>query len=320
MIEKPKRPKKIPNQDNKQPQTIQELIRRYDLDNTKVYDFLDELVGSLKETQTVVIPKEPTGDNREKVWLQKGKNLFNGLLELGTLDNTGGFETAHAEAIRNVGYIKVKPNTTYTISNNNNYAQYVYEYDENRSFIQYIPNTESNFTFTTTSTTRYIKFRTKVSTVENDLTTLFQIEQGENATEYEAYVEPVIYVKNDNGIYEEFIRKEEGITIYRGETTGNITLSEDSSTFKYMEIFYVDTYSNKQNSKKIDLNISKNFILDGMSYNSHISQNYSTSYVISGTSITVSSQVAFSRDYSNGAISGDISNNLVKILKVVGYR
>lgn len=51
MIEKPKRPKKVPNQDNKQPQTIQELIRRYDLDNTKIYDFLDELVDFLKITQ-----------------------------------------------------------------------------------------------------------------------------------------------------------------------------------------------------------------------------------------------------------------------------
>ena len=44
MIEKPKRPKKIPNQDNKQPQTIEQLIKRYDLDNTKIYNFLDELV------------------------------------------------------------------------------------------------------------------------------------------------------------------------------------------------------------------------------------------------------------------------------------
>ena len=49
MIEKPKRPKKIPNQDNKQPQTIAELIRRYDLDNTKIYDFLDKLVNYLNE-------------------------------------------------------------------------------------------------------------------------------------------------------------------------------------------------------------------------------------------------------------------------------
>jgi hypothetical protein len=51
MIEKPKRPNKIPNQDNKQPQTIQELIRRYDLDNTKIYDFLDELVNKLNVVQ-----------------------------------------------------------------------------------------------------------------------------------------------------------------------------------------------------------------------------------------------------------------------------
>ena len=47
MLEKPKRPKKISNQDNKQPQSIQELIRRYDLDNTKIYDFLDELVTQI---------------------------------------------------------------------------------------------------------------------------------------------------------------------------------------------------------------------------------------------------------------------------------
>ena len=49
MIEKPKRPKKIPNQDNKQPQTIQELIRRYDLDNTNIYDFLDNLVYGINK-------------------------------------------------------------------------------------------------------------------------------------------------------------------------------------------------------------------------------------------------------------------------------
>ena len=47
MIEKPKRPKKIPNQDNKQPQTIQELIRRYDLDNIDIYKFLDYLVENI---------------------------------------------------------------------------------------------------------------------------------------------------------------------------------------------------------------------------------------------------------------------------------
>lgn len=170
-----------------------------------------ELDTEINNSGTIVSATEPTGENRKKVWIQKGKNLFNGLLESGILDNITGLEVAHSDGIRNRGYIKVEPNTAYTISNNNNYAQYLYEYDENRNFIQYTANTESVFTFTTTSTTRYLRFRTKISTVENDLTTLFQVEPGPTATEIEKYIEPTIYVKNDNDVYEEFIKKEDNI-------------------------------------------------------------------------------------------------------------
>ncbi len=52
MIEKPKRPKKPDIQERQPPRTLQELISRYDLDNTKVYDFLDELVGQINENDT----------------------------------------------------------------------------------------------------------------------------------------------------------------------------------------------------------------------------------------------------------------------------
>ena len=51
MIEKIKRRKQIDNQDKQQPQTIQDLIRRYDLDNIEVKDYLDYLIGRLKEIQ-----------------------------------------------------------------------------------------------------------------------------------------------------------------------------------------------------------------------------------------------------------------------------
>lgn len=47
MIEKIKRKNQIDNQDKQQPQTIQDVIRRYDLDNTKIEDFLDYLVDYL---------------------------------------------------------------------------------------------------------------------------------------------------------------------------------------------------------------------------------------------------------------------------------
>lgn len=83
MIEKPKRPKKIPNQDNKQPQTIQELIRRYDLDNTKIYDFLDELtlqinldINKVKEEMTGKILYEDTEGKLNDIPLIQGKSNF----------------------------------------------------------------------------------------------------------------------------------------------------------------------------------------------------------------------------------------------------
>lgn len=51
MLKKPIRAKHILNQDRKQPQTISELIRRYDLDNIKIYDFLDYLIEKLNNEQ-----------------------------------------------------------------------------------------------------------------------------------------------------------------------------------------------------------------------------------------------------------------------------
>lgn len=49
MLEKPKRPKQLKSQDRQIPITIQDLINRYDLENLKIYDFLDELVDYLNE-------------------------------------------------------------------------------------------------------------------------------------------------------------------------------------------------------------------------------------------------------------------------------
>lgn len=47
MIEKPKRRKQLNNQDRQIPANIQELINRYDLDNTEIYDYLDKMVTEI---------------------------------------------------------------------------------------------------------------------------------------------------------------------------------------------------------------------------------------------------------------------------------
>ncbi len=49
MIEKIKRKKQLNNQDRQITANIQELINRHDLDNKKIYDFLDYLVDYLNE-------------------------------------------------------------------------------------------------------------------------------------------------------------------------------------------------------------------------------------------------------------------------------
>lgn len=101
MIEKPKRPKKIPNQDNKQPQTIQELIRRYDLDNTKIYDFLDEFVDSLNKKDTYSTAEQKVG-----TWLD-GKTIYKRTYIVNTPANTNT-DTAIIELPTDIlSYVKV---------------------------------------------------------------------------------------------------------------------------------------------------------------------------------------------------------------------
>lgn len=49
MLEKPKRVEKVSIQDRIQPTTVEELIKKYDLDNRKIYDYLDYLVDYLND-------------------------------------------------------------------------------------------------------------------------------------------------------------------------------------------------------------------------------------------------------------------------------
>ena len=116
-----------------------------------------------------------------------GKNLFDGKIELGSIGNTTGLNSNANSCIRSKNYIEVEPNTTYTISNDKNYSQYIYEYDSDMNFIDYIQNNSASYTFTTQASTAYIKFRTISSKNENDLSVKFQLESGSMATSFEPY-------------------------------------------------------------------------------------------------------------------------------------
>lgn len=115
-----------------------------------------------------------------------GKNLFSSEMELGTI-NSSGVPSSNNNAIRTKDFIEVLPNTQYTIKNNFDYDNNRYEYDENLQFIKSSLIAGNPQTFTTDERTKYVKFRTTAGNVENDLTSKWQLEKGNQATTYEAY-------------------------------------------------------------------------------------------------------------------------------------
>lgn len=86
MIEKPKKPKQPNIQDRQPPRTLEELINRYDLDNTKVYDFLDELVELLnterKSIDTSLNDLNSDIDDMNNKKLNKSGDTMTGSLSL----------------------------------------------------------------------------------------------------------------------------------------------------------------------------------------------------------------------------------------------
>ncbi len=176
------------------------------------------------------------------------KNIFDDELELGSITTGTGTNETNTSTIRSKNYIEVKSNTTYTISNSNNYSQYIFEYDSSKTFIRVVNNTANNkpYTFTTSPTTKYIKFRTRASETENDLTTKFQVELGNTATPYTPHKEfgngIIESGSNDNGSYIKFAsgdmicRNKVSVTLSSTGTQAN-GVYYNSNNFTYPKVF-----------------------------------------------------------------------------------
>lgn len=132
MIEKPKRPKKLNNQDRKIPASIQELINRYDLENNDVYDFLDYLVNSFNnetseiETKTeknIITAKGSSGEiattsSEEKLTMSTSVSVGDKL----TLTNDGGIKIGAG-----ITKVAISGSTTYTSSTASQHALLIYK-------------------------------------------------------------------------------------------------------------------------------------------------------------------------------------------------
>lgn len=188
-----------------------------------------ENLNQIQDNLVVVSATEPTGDNREKVWMQKG-NLYNSASNKSGyyLDSSGVETTNNAWSLTE--YIPIKPNENYEIIGVTvvGTAPYCAYYDSNKGFISSFKN--SNGIIKTPSNAYYVRFSIN----------------GADITNFGFNICSKIYVKNDNGVYEKFISKDnlvdysteeqrigtwiDGKPLYRKVIIGNITSNANIRT------------------------------------------------------------------------------------------
>lgn len=77
-------------------------------------------------------------------------------------------------------------------------------YDENKNFISTVRLVGGVISVPTTNSISYMRTNGPLTDLDS-----IQITSGDTQSTYEAYIEPKIFIKNDNNIYEEFTKKQE---------------------------------------------------------------------------------------------------------------
>lgn len=294
--------------------------------------------AGLSKSEVYVGAEEPiTG---EKVWFRKVKNVFN-FYNIQTKYPNAKLNTKsnNSFSITNIGNwayallnLNLKPNTIYTLSadvTNSNGAYCGFYIDNN---IDGCKNGDKSFksaiTFTTDETgvqTVFAYVNRSATTTASTYTVTFnnvQLEQGSKATSYEAYIEPQIYVRNSNGVYEEFT-KNDNVILYNNVDGSNedITLNDNSDNYKYIDIYYRQqdgTYSFIRALPNTTVALSAPHVTD----NGYAIGWAVRNIKISGNKITTATtnRYLFINVVSTNSLSGASKTNNIYITKVVGYK
>lgn len=186
------------------------IIENIKLDGINLPIENKEIDIKLEDNLVYVGSTEPTGENRKKIWIKKGKNLINLKqkenghisLENGLIDGYGNWYYFS---------LKVQSNTSYTFQINptSTISYEIAYYDENNSFISGDwGDFNSNTKFRTITTPENCK-NVKVAWSEDNGYNALMFSQSNTEKDYEEYIDKKIYVKNYNGVYEEFINADE---------------------------------------------------------------------------------------------------------------
>lgn len=166
---------------------------------------LNRMQEKILEDGIIVSPTEPTTDRR-KVWFKKGKNLFNkkNITEGYYIDVDGSLKAN--ESVFCSDFIEVNGNSYICITHRSGWNVFAM-YDTNENFISRV-SPDSKGIYYLPEQCRYIRINSAITDKD-----IIQIEHNTEATNYEEYVNPTVYVKNDNNIYEKTISKDEVDTL-----------------------------------------------------------------------------------------------------------
>lgn len=142
----------------------------------------------------------PTPENPVEVKTVKGyRNLFDkdNLIKGWIRGTDGQYFNQYTDTYNCTNYIEVTPNTTYTINLidiNGLLSGGIIEYDSSKTYISYVPENQIIKTFTTSNTTRYIRFTVRVDS-KNDV----MLNEGNTLFPYVPYGTNWIYTAISNG-------------------------------------------------------------------------------------------------------------------------
>ena len=128
------------------------------------------------------------GNYQDYIFKSSGKNLFDGVLEIGIINGITGLDQANSNFVRAEDYIPVEELTYYRFStdNANISSVFVYEYKADKTY-----NLATNKSLTLTNVyrteegTAFIRFRPNYQTTDTSIR--FQVEKGTVVTPYEPY-------------------------------------------------------------------------------------------------------------------------------------
>lgn len=120
-----------------------------------------------------------------------GKNLFDGKVQNGYIDSSNGEGNSWSSHFKSINFIEVEPNTSYYLNRPNTFLDtsvlQCFEYDSNKSYLKFSGIYNSGSSFTTSSSTRFIKIAGAWSSASLDSPHRLQLEKGSTATSYEPY-------------------------------------------------------------------------------------------------------------------------------------